>query len=140
MPLTFSISRYRTPDAGGIQAISPEFSEEYAGILRRGTIFVARSAERVLGFLFVKWVDGRAHYDADVRCSAEIMEAHVDRRFRNQGVATALVAHAIRAARRRGCKAVYLETDDFNRPARRVYERSGFRYHNLIIRYKRTLR
>ena len=140
MPLTFSISRYRKSDASGIQAISPEFSQEYAGILKRGRIYVARSADRVLGFLFVRWVDERAYYDAHVRHSAEIMEVHVDRRFRNHGVATALVACATRAARRRGCEAVYLETDDFNRPARRVYEKSGFRYHNLIIRYKRTLR
>lgn len=43
---------------------------------------------------------------------------------------------AIRQAREARFSAMYLETDDFNGPARRVYEKAGFREHNRLVRYK----
>jgi GNAT superfamily N-acetyltransferase len=135
----FTISRYRPADAHGIRAIFPEFLREYAGLLESGTLLVARERGRPIGFLFVKWYAEPAYYDPAVTRYGEIMEVHVQEVLRNRGVGTALVRTTLREAKRRGCGAVYLETDDFNGAARRVYEKCGFSLHNQVIRYKRSL-
>ena len=119
--------------------ILPEVFEEYAGRLRRHLLLVARTRRRVIGLLFLQWYEEACYFDPAVTRYAEIHEVHVHPDFRNRGVATALVERGLREAARRGCEAVYLVTDDFNAPARRVYERSGFTEHNAVIRYKRSL-
>jgi GNAT superfamily N-acetyltransferase len=128
----FTISRYRPGDAH-------EFLREYAGLLENGTLLVARERGRAIGFLFVRWYAEPAYYDPAVTRYGEIMEVHVHEDFRNRGAGTALVRRALGMAERRGCGAVYLETDDFNGAARRVYEKCGFSFHNQVIRYKRSL-
>ena len=110
------------------------------GQLHRGLVLVARRGPRAIGLLWIKWYEEPAYYDVGVQRFGEVQEVHVHPEFRNRGVATALVVRAVRTAQRKGCEALYLETDDFNAAARRVYERCGFRYHNLVIRYKLPLR
>lgn len=48
-------------------------------------------------------------------------------RWRNRGIATALVRHVLDRAREEGRDAVYLEVRSDNRTARRLYHRLGFR-------------
>jgi len=139
MAFSFTISQYRPADTKGIREVYPEFLEEYVGLLPRGTLIVARHGGRAIGFLFTKWNEGPAYHEPSVTRYAEIMKVHVHQDFRNRGVAKSLVARALREAERRGCEAVYLETDDFNAAARRVYEKCGFAVHNVVFRYKRSL-
>jgi GNAT superfamily N-acetyltransferase len=136
MSLRFTVSSYRPADARTIRGIYPEFFGDYSRKLRRGSLFVAHHEGRAIGFLFIAWLRGPPYFDALVAPAAEIDEVHVRGEYRGRGVGTSLVRRALREAIRRGCKAVYLETDDFNLAARRVYERCGFRYHNLVIRYR----
>src|SRR3990170_939558 len=140
MPPSFSISPYRPSDDTGIKEIYPEVLEELAGHFRQGILLVARQRGRPIGFLFLKWFHGPAHHDRAVFRYGEILEVHVHPSFWNRGVATALTRRALHEATRRGCEAVYLVTDDFNAPARHVYEKCGFHVHNLVVRYKRIIR
>ncbi len=140
MSLSFCISPYRPADEPAIREFFPEFAEEISGELHRGLVLVARHGRRAVGFSWTKWFEEPAHYDVGVRRFGEVQEVHVHPEFRNRGIATALLSRTVRAAVRKGCEALYLETDDFNAAARRVYERCGFRYHNLVIRYKLPLR
>jgi GNAT superfamily N-acetyltransferase len=117
----------------------PEIYEEYGGRLRRHLLLVARTRRRVIGLLFLQWYDEACFFDSAVTRYAEIHEVHVHPDFRNRGVATRLVERALRKAARRGCQAVYLMTDDFSAPARRLYEKAGFAAHNTVIRYKRAI-
>lgn len=55
-----------------------------------------------------------------------IAELHVDERWRGQGIGAVMLAHAERAARQDGHDKMSLTTTLSN-PARRLYERSGFR-------------
>ncbi|MEK6851761.1 MAG: GNAT family N-acetyltransferase [Candidatus Thermoplasmatota archaeon] len=139
MQLRFSVSPHRPSDRAGLRDIFPEIYEEYAGRLRRHLLLVARTRRRVIGVLFLQWYEEACYFDPAVTRYAEIHEVHVHPDFRDRGVATGLVKRALQEATRRGCEAVYLVTDDFNAPARRLYERSGFAAHNVVIRYKKTL-
>ena len=139
MPFRFSISPHRPSDRAGFKEILPEIYEEYGARLRRHLLLVARSRRRVIGLLFLQWYEEACYFDPAVTRYAEIHEVHVNPDFRNRGVATGLVERALREAARRGCEAVYLVTDDFNAPARRLYEKAGFAAHNTVIRYKKSL-
>ncbi len=144
MSLRFSVSEYRPSDAPALEEFFPEFRDEIAPQLVRGAVFegvalVARYLRRAIGFVFAKWYREPCYYDRGVSRYGEIEDLHVHPERQNQGVGTALVRRVLREAHRRGCRAVYLITDDVNAPARRVYAKCGLRQHNLVIRYKRSL-
>lgn len=139
MSFAVSISQYRRADAPAVRAIYPEFFEANSRELAIGTFLVARHRGRAIGFVLVVWRREPAYFDPTVTRWGEIEDLHVHEDFRNRGVGTMLVRRVLREARQRRCEAVYLETDDFNRSARRVYERCGFQLHNLVIRYRHPL-
>jgi ribosomal-protein-alanine acetyltransferase len=58
---------------------------------------------------------------------ARLYSIAVDRRCRGRGIATRLIAHAERTARRRGLRRLRLEVRESNRAAIRLYERLGYR-------------
>lgn len=57
---------------------------------------------------------------------AEILSIAVTRRRRGKGVARALLMTHLRALAGLGVRAVFLEVDEGNAPARRLYARAGF--------------
>ena len=57
---------------------------------------------------------------------AEIQDVGVDRRHRREGHARAMIGHAIREARRRGCSRAQLEVSRANRAAIALYESFAF--------------
>lgn len=59
----------------------------------------------------------------------------VESSFRGHGIATALVKQAIDAMTRRNADEVVLETEEFNLPAMRLYERLGFMRSKKLHRY-----
>jgi RimJ/RimL family protein N-acetyltransferase len=61
----------------------------------------------------------------------------VDRRWRRQGVGTALVRAAVDAARGRGCHKVALQVWPHNQAARALYRRVGFEDEGVLRRHYR---
>ena len=58
---------------------------------------------------------------------AEIVSVAVTSARRGRGVASALLHLHLRRLAGVGCRAVFLEVDEANEPARRLYQRAGFR-------------
>lgn len=57
---------------------------------------------------------------------AEILTIAVDQRFERAGLGWRLMQAALREAQMRGAEEIFLEVDEGNVPARRLYDRLGF--------------
>lgn len=77
----------------------------------------------VFGFLDPRGGMLLARVTAD---EAEILTLAVEPRARRQGVATALLQHALTEARTRGARCMLLEVSVENAAARALYDRTGF--------------
>jgi len=127
---------FRLEDAADVCRIYSMFFVDTAAQYGRSRITVAVADRRVVGFVMWGPALEPAWFDSGIRRWAELQELHVHAAYRNRGIGTRLVAAAQRQARRAGLRVMYVITDDFNGPARRVYEKMGFREHNRIVRYK----
>ncbi|MER7456123.1 GNAT family N-acetyltransferase [Micromonospora sp. NPDC126480] len=83
------------------------------------------------GRAYARFVDGRVVFKAELavvtRRTAQVQGVWVAPEWRGRGIATAAMAAVVRDALRRVAPTVSLYVNDFNLPARRVYERCGFR-------------
>ena len=104
--------------------------------IKGGRLTVALVGDRVVGFVLWARALEPAWFDPGVTRWAELQELHVHPEFQNRGIGTRLVRAAIRQACDAGYPAMYLETEESNGPARRAYEKGGFREHDRLIRYK----
>lgn len=106
----------------GVSPIGSSGSQSYRQ--RIGDLVRARRA-------YARFVEGRVVFKAELaavtRHTAQIQGVWVDPAFRGRGLATAGMAAVVRDALRRVAPTVSLYVNDFNTPARRVYERCGFR-------------
>ena len=66
-----------------------------------------------------------------------IEDVFVEESARGTGLGRAIVQAAIDRAAERGCRRVDLDTDDYNVPARRLYESLGFGYGPQLLLRKR---
>jgi GNAT superfamily N-acetyltransferase len=83
------------------------------------------------GWSFVKFEDdGSVMFKAEVACvspyAAQVQGVYVDPRLRGQGLATACMASVVRAVQADIAPTVSLYVNEWNLPARRVYEKVGF--------------
>ncbi|MGB6137812.1 MAG: GNAT family N-acetyltransferase [Shewanella sp.] len=85
------------------------------------TFWCAKRQGEVIGCVAIKELNNT---------HGEIKSMRTSVAARNQGVATALLLHLLREAKRRGYQQLSLETGsmDFFAPARRLYQRHGFEY------------
>lgn len=127
---------FRNEDAADVCRIYPMFFVDNATSIKGGRLTVADVGGRVVGFVLWSPALEAAWFDPGVRRWAELEELHVRPAFHNRGIGTRLVRAAVRQARRDGFPAMYLETEQSNGPARRAYEKAGFREHDRVIRYK----
>jgi predicted GNAT family acetyltransferase len=85
---------------------------------------------------YAKIVDGRVVFKAELavvtRHTAQVQGVWTAPELRGQGIATACMAAVVQDALRRVAPSVSLYVNDFNEPARRVYERCGFRQVGLF--------
>jgi len=90
------------------------------------------------GVGFVVWgaAWAPAWFDPGVERWAELDELQVHPDYQGRGIGTRLVRSATREARAAGFAVMYLVAEASNAPARRVYEKNGFREHSRIVRYK----
>jgi predicted GNAT family acetyltransferase len=83
------------------------------------------------GRSYARIVDGSVVFKAELavitRHTAQLQGVWVDPSWRGRGVATAALATVVRDALRRVAPTISLYVNDYNAPARRVYERLGFR-------------
>ena len=83
------------------------------------------------GRAYARFVDGKVVFKAELavvtRRTAQIQGVWVAPEWRGQGLATAAMATVVRDALARVAPTVSLYVNDYNVPARRVYERCGFR-------------
>lgn len=80
-------------------------------------IYCAVEAGACVGYLVIEHAGDQAH----------VHELAVAGGARRRGIATALLAHAIRAVRSAGASGAWLELREGNAAARALYERAGFR-------------
>jgi len=128
------------PGPGGLEhTLLAELGGETVGIVhaRSGpdrfkiTPPVALAAIRIFGPLgavrLLPRVRARARVEMPSPAGAyHIGELDVDPRYRNRGIGGALLGYAEKEARKQGCRQMSLITTTDN-PARRLYERHGFR-------------
>jgi ribosomal-protein-alanine N-acetyltransferase len=87
-------------------------------LLDRGTVAHRAMAGRTLeGFIVSRIVAGEA----------EILSVAVAAARRGRGIARALLTLHLRRLAGLGARAVFLEVDENNEPAQRLYQRAGFR-------------
>ncbi len=87
-------------------------------LLDRGTVAHRATVRRALeGFILSRLVAGEA----------EILSVAVASARRGRGLARALLNLHLRRLAGLGVRAVFLEVDEHNEPARRLYRRAGFR-------------
>ena len=97
-----------------------------------GNLYRARVSELVhLGRSFARIDDGRVLFKAEVGAATstacQIQGVWVDPALRGQGLSVGGMAAVVVACRARIAPVVSLYVNDFNQPARRAYERVGFR-------------
>jgi ribosomal-protein-alanine N-acetyltransferase len=87
-------------------------------LMERSTVcHRAMTGRSLRGFVLSRLADGEA----------EIFSIAVDPARRGRGIARALLNLHLRRLAGLGARAVFLEVDEDNAPARRLYERAGFR-------------
>ncbi|MFI6228136.1 GNAT family N-acetyltransferase [Micromonospora echinospora] len=83
------------------------------------------------GRAYARFVDGQVVFKAELAVvtprTAQVQGVWVDPQWRGRGIATAAMAAVVRHALLRVAPTVSLYVNDFNLPARRVYQRCGFR-------------
>ncbi|MGW4497254.1 GNAT family N-acetyltransferase [Micromonospora sp. NPDC004336] len=105
--------------------VSPLADDGGRGYRRRVTDLVRA------GRAYARFVDGQVVFKAELavvtRRTAQVQGVWVAPEWRGRGIATAAMAAVVRDALLRVAPTVSLYVNDFNAPARRVYERCGFR-------------
>ena len=130
---------FRLEDAPDLCRIYAMFFVDNAIHYGNSQITVAEADGHAVGFVMWGPSFEPAWFDPGVKRWSELHELHVHPDYHNRGIGTRLVRAAIRQSRKAGYRVMYVITDDFNRPARRAYEKNGFREHNRIVRYKIAL-
>jgi ribosomal protein S18 acetylase RimI-like enzyme len=130
------IRPFRIADSADICRIYPTFFVDNAIHVRGGRLTIAEIGGRVVGFVLWAPALEPAWFDPGVEKWAELQELHVHLRFQNRGLGTRLVQTAIRQARSAGYRTLFLTAEASNAPARRVYEKCGFREQSWVVRYK----
>ncbi|MGD0509400.1 MAG: ribosomal protein S18-alanine N-acetyltransferase [Terriglobales bacterium] len=92
-------------------------SEQYKKLVDRGVVLLAEEAGQLCGFICAQQVAGEW----------EIENVVVSAEFLRRGIANQLVRALIQRAHIEAASAILLEVRDSNLPARRLYEKHGFR-------------
>ncbi|MFN2527184.1 MAG: N-acetyltransferase family protein [Candidatus Baltobacteraceae bacterium] len=95
------------------------------------TIFIARSAERAVGFAQLFTTYSSVHLGP----SLSLEDLYVDPQARGKGIARALLDRAKAHALQMKATGMFLETAHSNRAAQRVYERAGWQLESVFRKY-----
>ena len=92
-------------------------TEQYNKLVEGGVVLVADEAGKLCGFICAQAVAGEWEVE-NVVVAAELLR---------RGIANELVSELIKSAERKAASAILLEVRESNVPARRLYEKHGFR-------------
>ncbi len=92
-------------------------TEQYKKLVDDGVVLVAEEAGKLRGFACARAAAGEW----------EIENVVVDDEFLRRGIANELVRELIQSAQNEAASAILLEVRESNLPARRLYEKHGFR-------------
>ena len=131
--------RFEERDVQGIRSIYPQFFEDCPQLKSEEGFIVAEMNGRIVGFFVAVTQMTYPWWDRNVKSWCEIVELHVHHKFWRRGIGTQLVRKAIDYAKSKGVEAIYVITGEENVPARKLYEKCGFKEHGRKIRYKKSL-
>ena len=116
-----------------------EVAAWFRSLLQKPTtlIWIAEDDRVPVGYLLALVQERAANAFSAARRWCEIDQIAVDEVWRRQGVARALVEHALLEVRGRGIRAVELSTWAFNDTAQRAFQQLGF--NPEVIRFSLTL-
>jgi len=92
-------------------------NEQYKKLVDEGVVLVAEEAGKLCGFVCARAVGGEW----------EIENVVVGDEFLRRGIASEMVRELIQSAQNEPASAILLEVRESNLPARRLYEKHGFR-------------
>ncbi len=131
--------RFEGRDVEGIRRIYPEFFEDCPQLRSEEGFIAAETDGQIVGFFVVTSHSTYPWWDRKVKSWCEIVELHVYHKLWRRRIGTQLVLKALNYAKSKGAEAVYVVTGEDNVPARRLYEKCGFKEHERKIRYKQII-
>ena len=99
---------------------------------------VAEYQGKIVAFLHYRIFHNHPWFDPRVQHYGQILELHVRPGFRAKGIGRQLMAEALRRLDRVHCRAIYVHTDEDNRPALLLYRGLGFKPIHRTFFLKRT--
>lgn len=104
----------------------------------REGLLVALDGRTYAGFLY--WYEARKPwYDPAVERCARISDLHIVPAHQGQGIGRRLLSETLRRIREKEIRIIYLETDENNARAQRLYESAGFASFDRVVRYRVSL-
>lgn len=98
-------------------------------------LLIAEVDGQYAGFLY--WFEGRSPYfRPGLQRFGYLHELHVKEQFRGRGLAKLLIERFVADAQARGIRQLFVDTDDTNTVARRLYESMGFRRYRDVVHYE----
>jgi len=98
-------------------------------------LLVAEVDGRYAGFLY--WFEGHSPYfRPGLERFGYLYELHVKEEFRGRGLATKMIERFFADAQARGIHQLFVDTDDTNTGARRLYEGLGFLRYRDVVHYE----
>ncbi|MBK6793163.1 MAG: GNAT family N-acetyltransferase [Anaerolineales bacterium] len=94
------------------------------------TVILAKIADEAVGFALMRVVS-RILYSTP---HAELTELYVLEEFRQQGVASDLIAFAEKVAAQKGALSIIVQTGDDNLPALALYKRLEYEEYDLVLK------
>lgn len=116
----------------------PFGSEERLSRIPIDGLLIAHVDDEYAGFLY--WFEGHSPYfRPGLQRFAYLYELHVRERFRGRGLAKKLVERFMADAQARGIRQLFVDTDEANQIARRLYESYGFQRYRDVVHYELEL-
>jgi ribosomal protein S18 acetylase RimI-like enzyme len=98
-------------------------------------LLIAEVDGQYAGFLY--WFEGHSPYfRPGLQRFGYLHELHVKEEFRGRGLAKLLIERFVAEAQARGVRQLFVDTDDTNTVARRLYESMGFRRYRDVVHYE----
>jgi ribosomal-protein-alanine N-acetyltransferase len=124
LPMSIAIRSANLEDVPGLVAIEQQASsashwtpDQYNKLVRDGVVLVAEQSGQLCGFVCAKTVTGEWEIENMAVASEQL----------RRGVGNDLLLELIRRATSEAASAILLEVRESNWPARRLYEKHGFR-------------
>lgn len=94
------------------------------------TVILAKVADEVVGFALVRVVPSVLYSTPH----AELTELYVMDEFRQQGIASDLIAFAEQVAAQKGARSILVQTGDDNVPALALYKKHGYEEYDIVLK------